>query len=216
MSQVDRPFLDPVGEAQVLHCLDDLLASLIAILPDESPAVLVDRAIRLQDVDHRQVVAETACVVVGIVGWGHLDGPGAHLLLGQQRVGNDRNLPVDQGNPDGPAHKVGVAFIGRVHTDGRITEHRFGPGRRERDRLVRADHRIAKRPESSGNLFVEHLVVGHRRLEKRIPVDEPLAAVDQSIGEQLEEGPANGPGTHLVESEASPSPVAAGTDQFQL
>ena len=43
----------------------------------------------------------------------------------------------------------------------------------------------------------------------RVPVDEPLAAVDQAVGEQLEERAADGERADVVEREPRPPPVAA-------
>ena len=50
----------------------------------------------------------------------------------------------------------------------------------------------------------------------RVPVDQPLAAVDQPVLEQAEERVADGPGTDRVEREPGPLPVAAAAHLLEL
>jgi len=64
--------------------------------------------------------------------------------------------------------------------------------------------------------FVEHLVVADRRLQRRVPVDQPFAAVDELVLEEAEERVADRPGADRIEREPRPLPVAATAHLFEL
>ena len=59
------------------------------------PGVLVERAVGIEDVDHRQLLPQADLVVVRIVGRRDLDAAAAQLGLGPL-VGDQRNLAVQQ------------------------------------------------------------------------------------------------------------------------
>jgi len=75
----------------------------------------------------------------------------------------------------------------RMHGHGRIAQHGLRP--RGGDRHVRrftwlrVDDRVLEVPEMPFDLLVKHLVVTDRRLQERVPVDQPLAAIDQPLTE---------------------------------
>ena len=107
-----------------------------------------------------------------------------------------------------------------VHRHGRIAQHGLRPrgGDRHVRRLagLRIDHRIPEVPEVALDLFVEHLVVADRRLQERVPVDQPLAAIDQPLAEQVEERAAHRAGADVVQRESGPPPIAAAAHLLQL
>ncbi len=84
-----------------------------------------------------------------------------------------------------------------MHGNGRIAEHRLRP--RGGDRHVRrlaglgVDDRIAEVPEMALDRLVEDLIVADGRLEERVPIDQPLAAIDFALLEQREERLADRP-----------------------
>ena len=78
------------------------------------------------------------------------------------------------------------------------------------------DHRILEVPEVALRRFVEHFVVADGRLQERVPIHEPLAAIDFAVLEQLEERLADGPGTLVVEREPRPLPIAAAAHLLEL
>ncbi len=81
----------------------------------------------------------------------------------------------------------------RVHGDGGVAQHRLRTRRGDRHagRFARArvNHRILNVPEVSFDRFVKHFVVAHGRLQERVPVHEPFAAVDPLFLEQVEKRP---------------------------
>src|SRR5262245_3656813 len=104
-----------------------------------------------------------------------------------------------------------------MHADGGIAEHRLRAGRREADEFAgRILTRVLERPEAAVRFLGVRLVVGHRSLQLRIPVHQPLAAEDVAVAEPVEERHAHGPATALVEREASARPVARTAQELEL
>jgi hypothetical protein len=108
----------------------------------------------------------------------------------------------------------------RVHGHGRIAEHRLGARRRDHDvlRLARlwVDQRIAQVPEAALHGLVLDLVIGDRRLQLAVPVDEAIAAVDQPVFEHPEEGLAHRRRADRIHREALPIPVAGAAHALLL
>ncbi len=71
------------------------LPGLVHRQPLVRPGVLVERAVGVEDVDHRQLLPQADFVVVRIVGRRDLHAAGAQLRLGPD-VGDQRNLAVQQ------------------------------------------------------------------------------------------------------------------------
>ena len=66
------------------------------------------------------------------------------------------------------------------------------------------------------DVFGVHFIVGHSRLQMRVPVNQPFAAVDQPVPEHLEERPPDRFGADLIEGEPCPPPVATRPERFEL
>ena len=66
--------------------------------------------------------------------------------------------------------------------------------------------RILEVPEVAFDGFLEDFVVADGGLQERVPVHQPLAAVDQALAEQVEERLADGPRAAFVEREARALP----------
>ena len=67
--------------------------------PAYGPAFVVERAVGVQDVDHRQVLPAADVVVIRIVGRRDLHAAAAQLRLGPF-VGHQRNLAIQQRQPN--------------------------------------------------------------------------------------------------------------------
>jgi hypothetical protein len=138
-------------------------------------------------------------------------------------VGNDRDQSPDDRQADLLSHQGRGPGIGGIHRHGRIAEHRFGSRGRDGDvcdrhppRLHRLGQRVFQIPEVAVDQFVLDLVVGQNRLRGRVPVDQPLAAKDQAVAEEVEEVGPNRFGAGLVHREPRPRPVARATHRFEL
>ena len=95
---------------------------------------------------------------------------------------------------------------------GGVAEHGFRPRRGDgqgfRFARLRIDDRIFDVPEMSLDFFVDDLVVGNRGLELAVPVDHPVAAIDEPVAEKPVESLAHGAGADGVHGEPLAFPVA--------
>ena len=119
------------------------------------------------------------------------------------------------------ADEVAVALVVGMHGDARIAEHGLGAGRGDRDgpagRLpVPVDDGVAEMPEAPFGLDLHHLDVGHGGEQLRVPVDQPLVAIDQPLLVQGHEHPAHRMRQALVHGEALARPVAGRAEPAQL
>ena len=103
---------------------------------------------------------------------------GRRVFLGGDRPAfafNSLSSPLERGG------RIGM------HGHGRVAQHRLGPRGGDRDvrRFARLgiDDRIAEMPEVARHGFVKHFVVADGRLQKRVPIHQPLAAIDQPVAE---------------------------------
>ncbi len=124
-----------------------------------------------------------------------------------------------------PGRQLCLGFVERrgrigVHRHGRIAEHRLRPGGRHRHsvRLARpgVDHRIVHVPEMPRYGLVKDFVVGHGRLQHRVPVHQPFAAVDEPVAKQPVERVSHGAGADRIEREPRAVPVAATAHLLEL
>ncbi len=76
--------------------------------------------------------------------------------------------------------------------------------------------RVAEVPHLAGDLDVLDLEVGDRGLEPRVPVHQPLGAVDQALLVELDEHLADGVAEPLVHGEALARPVGRGAEALEL
>ncbi len=265
MGEVDDTILhlhELVGRLEVGH---HLRAGLLDREPGIRARLGIERAIGLQDVDHRQLLPQADVVIIRVVGGRDLHAAGAHLWLGPF-VGDERDRAAEEGElhcaagaghrgqPFEAGQELGAAggkileglvdlgvFLGRgggpllaerlfggiergrrrgMHRHGRVAEERLGPrGRHDHARRLAGlgiDHVVADVPEVALHGLVEDLVVAHGRLQEGVPVHEPLAAADEALLEEPEEGLAHGSRAPLVEREAGAVPIAAGAEVAEL
>ena len=87
----------PSNRPSASMSVDDGFAGLVAVQALVLAAVLVDRAVGVQDVDDADLgMPLLAGVVVRIVGRRHLHAAGAERRVGEQAVGDDRDVAVHQ------------------------------------------------------------------------------------------------------------------------
>ncbi len=91
--------------------------------------------------------------------------------------------------------------------NGAVAEH--GLGTRGRDDQVAVTRRqgVLEVPEAAGFVLREDFEVGQCRVQHRVPVDEPLAAIDQALFVEFDEDFGDRPRTTLVHREPVAAPV---------
>jgi hypothetical protein len=128
-------------------------------------------------------VAQADLVVVEIVRGRDLHAAGAELGI-DVVVSHDRNGSVRERQLHALADEVAIALVGRVHRDRGVAEHGLGPRGRD-DQVIagtfagRSGDGIAQVPELAALLAAHDLEIGQGGMQHRVPVHEPLAAIDQ-------------------------------------
>ena len=144
--------------------------------------------------------------VIEIVGRSDLHAPGTELGVNVV-VGNDGDPSLGQGQKYFPADVVPIALIVGMHGDGRIAQHRLGPRGCDHQVVVAVDERITKPPDLPRLLSGQYFQVGNRRMQHRVPVDQPLAAVDQPFLVESNENLGNRLAEFRVHGEAVSRPI---------
>ncbi len=153
--------------------------------------------------------------VAGIVERRDLHQAGAELAV-HRGVGHERQPAADQRQHRRLAVEMGVALVVRMQGHGRVAEHRLRAGRRHHDALVAPLHRIGDVVELARHRLHLHFEVGDGGAEGGRPVDHVLAAGDEPLAMEADEGLAHRPGEAGVEGEALARPVAGSPHQVEL
>ena len=126
-------------------------------------------------------------VVVEIMRRGDLDATAAERRI-DIRIADDGHVPIRERQAHTAADQMPVTLIIGVHGDRRVAQHGLRPGGRDDEKAVAIAKRIAQVPQMAHLLFGDHLQIGQRGLEHWIPIDQPFAAIDQSLCIQAHEG----------------------------
>ena len=201
---------------------DDPLASLVPVQTGIPVTGVIDGGVVGEDRDHRELVPLPGRVVVSVVGRRDLDRTGAKRPI-DDLVGDDRDVALDERDPDALSHEVAIAIVVRMDRDGGVAEDRLGPGRRDGDPTGRVrlasglvDHVVADRPEGARLRRRDDLEVGDARPAAGAPVDQRLRAVREAVVVEALEAHADGACGPLVHREPEPAPVERGADPALL
>ena len=196
-------------------------------------AVAAHRGLRVHQVVHRDIPALGDLIVVEVMRAGDLHRARAEIRVGIL-VGDDRDQAAVLFRPDRDLAQLAdnrfVALVIRMHRDRAIAQHGLRARGGDGDivpRLAQGDsavlvlldiliglaarQRVFEMPHMARRLDILHFEVRDRRLEMRVPVDQPLALVDQPLVVKLNEHLANGLGQPLIHREALTRPVAGCT-----
>ena len=197
-------FVDVIEQVVLLKPLDYGLAALVAVHAGELAVALDNHRVLVKDVDLRQVVSLTHGVIVGVVGRGDLDEAGTKVGV-DMPILKDGDLTVDDGELDGLAHKGSLLGVLRGDGDARVAEHGLGARSGDDDVILAVDRlgqRVAQVPQVALLILVLGLVVRDSSGAVRAPVNDALAAVDQTIVVPVAEHLAHGLGVVLVHGKA--------------
>ena len=154
-------------------------------------------------------------VIVEVVGRGDLDAAGAEFRI-HMLVDDDRDVPSGQGQFDGLADQVGIALVAGRYGHGAVAEQGFRAGGGDYKMALLGGQGVADVPHRPLFFAGNDFQVGNRGVEFRVPVDQPLAAVDQTLFVELDEGFPDRFGQPLVHGEALVLPVQGGAQATQL
>ena len=142
------------------------------------------------DVDHGQVVPPADLEVGRVVRRRHLHR--ARAEGGVHRVvRDDRDRPVDHGQHELAPDQVPIALVLGMHRHRRVAQHGLGPGRRHRDVAAPVGERIAQVPDLPVGLLLLRFLIGERGEAAGAPVDDVVAAIDQPLLVERDEGLAH-------------------------
>ena len=184
--------------------LDDRLAALLAGHAGELAIALDDHRVLVEDIDLRKVVGLTHGVIVGVVGRSNLNEAGTEVGV-DMPILKDGNLAIDDGELDGLTHEGGLLGILRGNGDARVAEHGLGARGGDDDVVLAVDRlgqRVAQVPQMALLVLVLGLVVRDGGGAVGAPVDDALAAVDQTVVVPVAEDLAHGLRVVLVHGKA--------------
>ena len=189
----------------------------------------------VHDVQGRQAGALADAEVVEIMRRGDLHRP---RPLGRVSILISHNGNTASGDRQGHelADQARIPLILRMHRHARVAQHGLRPGRGDDDEVARLPfrrlavlvegdgvfigdavrQRIGEMPIGAVHLALLDLQVRDGGLEMRIPVHQPLVAIDQALLVQLHEDLAHGRVQPLVQGEPLARPVARGPQAAQL
>ncbi|CCW16631.1 hypothetical protein EBBID32_9680 [Sphingobium indicum BiD32] len=193
-------------EAQRLHLRDHSLARAVhAVAPEavhtkirfrhQTIGRLHDIGIRIEHVEHRARRDPRALAdleIIEIMPRRDLDRAGPQFRVGII-VADDPQPPPGDRLEDLLADHALVARVIGMDRDRHIGQHRFGPCRRDDDMVgpVGQTHAIGQRifepPETALRLLRLHLQIGNGGSEMRVPIDQPLVAIEQAALVQFHE-----------------------------
>ncbi len=134
----------------------------------------------------------------------------------RQIIGDDRDLAIHQRQQNFLSLQMLVALVSRIHRNGRVAEHGLRPRGGHRDEFARTDNRIAYLVKLARNLLVLDFEIRNRRSAARAPVDDVLAAIDQSFFVQADEDFAHRVRKILVHREIFAVPIHRGAEPLHL
>ena len=174
-----------------------------------------DPCLGRHDVDGGEAVAAADLEVGRIVRRRHLHGPGAEGRV-HGIVGHDGHQPMDHRQPELATDQVAVALVLGVHGHRRVPQHRLRTRGGHRDVPAPVGERVAEMPDLPVRLFLFRFLVGEGGEAARAPVDDVVAAVDESRLVERDERLAHGPREVLVQREVGAAPVGGGADGLEL
>ncbi len=176
---------------------------------------VVERCRRRHDVDQRQRVAPADLVVVEIMRGRDFHAAAAELRV-DVFVADHRDLACRERQAQSAADQGAIALIRRVHGHRRVAQHGFRPRGRDHQMAAAVRQGIAQMPQTAVLLGGDHLQVGQGGLEHRVPVHQPLAAVDQTLGMQPHEHLGHGARERRIHGELVAAPVDRRAQAAQL
>ena len=167
---------------------------------------VVERRIRVHDVDQGQRMTLPDFIVVEVVSRGDLDAAAAELRV-DIRIADDGNFARSQRQAHPAADQVPVPLIVGVHRDGGVSQQSFRARGRDHEEAAALAQGIAQMPQAARFFFGDHFQIGERRLQHRIPVHQALAAVDQALLIETDEDLRHRPGQAGVHREPIALPI---------
>ncbi len=174
-----------------------------------------------EDIDQRKTSALADFIVVEVVGRGDLHAARALVHVGVL-IGDDGDATADQRQLDELADQRGVALVVGIDRHGAVAEQGLGAGGGDHQMVeagVGGDtvgQRIAEVPELTLLVAILDLEIGDGGVQRRVPVDQALAAIHQILFIQADEDLLHRLVEALIHGEALAAPVEACAHSTEL
>ena len=207
-------FLDEPGGGEICDHLGARLE------PVETPISrrrrVVQPSVPVKNIELRQAVPLADLEIGKIVGRRDLDCAAAGLGVGVL-VRDDRNEPVGERQAHRFSDEVGETRIARMYGDTGIAQHGLRPGRCDGNEPPGIlCERVADVPQRTLGFAALNLEIRDHGVHHRVPVDEPLVAVNETLAIKLDkDSPYRGRETR-VHREPLAAPIRRSAEATQL
>ena len=162
-----------------------------------------------------QAVPLTHFVVIEIVRGRDFDATAAEFRI-DISVADDGYVALRERQTHAPADQMTVAFVVRMHRDGGIAQHGLRSGGCDHEVAFAVEQRIAQMPQAARFLLGDHFQIRQSGLEHRIPVHQPLAAIDQAFAVKPYERLGHRPRELRIHGELVSLPIDRSAQPAQL
>ena len=180
---------------------------------------IIQRGVRIENIDDWQAVAQADLVVGFVVRWSHLQDTRAEFKI-HRLVADDRQKGFHAGG-EGTAHmesdECGVAGVLRIHSHGGIRHDRLRAGGGDFQVGAGFFHDLDfVVVEKSFLVFRNDFLVAERCERDGAPIHHPLATIDHPLGVEIDENLLHLARIGLIHRKALASPVAGATELLEL
>ena len=126
-----------------------------------------------------QIVPLPRLEIIWIVRRSYFHNPRPELRI-DESIGDHRNLTAYNRQPHAAADQMLVPLVVRMHCDGGIAQHGFGPSGGKYHAFFTAHDGIADVPQVTGNGLMDGLDVRDRSVAIGTPVDHIVAAINKT------------------------------------
>ncbi len=169
--------------------------------------VIIDARMIIHDVDFFEIIAFADFKVVEIMRWGDFNGARSLFRIGIF-IGNDFDAASHDWQNAVLTNQILVTFIIRMNRNTGITQHGFRPRGRNGDELAfLALNRVFEVPIMAFDFFLNDFKIGNRGQKFRVPVDQTLVTVNQSLFVQGNKYLANSSRQTIVHGKAFTWPI---------
>ena len=213
-------------ETQFLHTLNNQFAGAVyAIFPEpvqsdkfvrhQPVRRLADIRLAIEHIEHfAGCEARTLAnlEIVKVMTRGNFHRAGTQLRIGMF-VGNDRNAPSGNWQDNLLADNAFITIVAGMYRNRHIGQHRFRACGCDLDIVLSViqrhaiGERIFEMPETAFGIDCLDLQIANRRFQRRVPVDQPFVAVDQTVIIEIDKNLQHGLIHAFVHGEAFVGPV---------
>ena len=125
-------------------------------------------------------------IIIEVMGWRDLDASGPEFRV-DIIIGNNGNSALTQRQIDKLSDQMLIACVFRVNRNGSIAKQGFRTRCGNREMLAAVGDGIVEMPEGAVLLFGDNFQIGNGGVQLRVPVDQAITSVNQSLFIKIDE-----------------------------